>query len=232
MNKVAKSIALCTALAGILTGCAVPGGFGRGVEPTEGRFVQKMMAENCEVYSNNVKRIVNPDNVTVMSIRDGSFEGERIAHIGMRGLNSQLKYIKHAALLSCGGEDYWAAQALVDLGGDPYRRIIHTPSQKKKSYKISITWDDFDQDLSGTLQMRGNFSATLAVQLPNGQGTCLGSMSFPPKKSYGITWSLSCQTISKGGSGPTHSQTIETGVVGESKPQNLHQMRLVVGEVL
>lgn len=238
MHNDFKPIALSTTLAAFLSGCAVPGGTGMEVGPIEGPLVQQLISENCIVYSSDGKSVPKPDEVTIKSLRDGSFEGERIAYISVKNANTNFifRYIRHAALLKCGNTDYGPSQSLVDMGGDPYSRIEHkrfgqvNPFDYKDIYGLSIQWAQFDEMLSSSIRMIGNTSGTIVVHLPDGQGTCLGNVHFPPKISYGLTWDLRCPMTGKGGSGPTHSQTITTGVVGLSSSA-AHQFRFVVGEL-
>lgn len=191
MNKVAVSIALCTALAGFLTGCAVPGGKGMKVGPVEGPLVQQLVSDNCILHSNGSKSVIKPDEVTIMSIRDGSFKGERIAYIDVKKSNTSFvfKYIRHAALLKCGNVHYSPSPSLVDMGGELYSRIEHRPFGEinpfdyKGIYTLSVQWDEFDKDLTGSIRMIGNNRGTIVVHLPEGQGTCLGNVHYPAIKS-------------------------------------------------
>jgi len=238
MNKIAKPIALCTALAGMLTGCAVPGAFGDKVAPLEARLIQQLVSESC-VLSRNYKKIqIQPDDVRVEGIRHGSFEGEHIAYIGVSNSNMNFKYIRHAALVACDSGYYVPSPTLIEMGNDPYAHVKHRHAEVpntfeyKDIYKLSVQWDGYDEELNGSIRMIGNSRGTIVVHLPNGQGSCIGAVWTPPKISYGLSWTIRCpMKQAAGGSGPTHAQAINPGVTGESNPGNSNQISFVVGEL-
>ena len=230
MHSLSKSMALSSAVALVLAGCVTSGGHGGGVDPNEAILVQRLAAENCAVSD----KLVLIDDVTVMNITDGSFETERAAHVGLYGFSTNMYYIKRTGQMACRFGDYHPSQILLDLGGNRNTRIKHRRALDMSVYqeirKLRVQWDGYDETLTGTIREVGNGqTGTIAIQLPDAQGTCIGSFRHPPKSGYGAYWRITCpdERVVKG---KFENEGIKLGAVGGSNADQNDTVTFVVGD--
>ena len=231
MLSTRKPMTSSAAVALFLAGCVTPGGYGSGVDPIEGLLIQRLAAENCAISGEPVLL----QDVMVMNINDGSFETERVANVGLNGLNTNLYYIKRTAQMACNFGDYHTSQTLLDLGGGRDKRIKHRRIQNTSIYKeirkLHVQWDGFDETLTGTIRVVGNGkNGTIAIQLPGAQGTCIGSFRHPPKSGYGAYWHVTCPD-ERVVSGKFETEGIKMGAVGGSNADQNDTVTFVVGEL-
>ncbi|PHS76876.1 MAG: hypothetical protein COB59_10075 [Rhodospirillaceae bacterium] len=182
-----------------LAGCVTPGSISSDVNLNEGQLIQRLEAENCSVSSRSGgARKTTTNDVAVMGIKDGQYVDERIANVGVHGLNTSLYYIKSSAQVACELGGYFTSQILVDSGGNPQKRVQHRTMKSPLSFdvvrKLRAKWKDISAEGMGTIGVaKSGTSGTILIQFPMPIGNCFGSFFNPPNPSYGVRWNISCQ---------------------------------------
>jgi len=122
-------------LIGLLAGCTMPGDLAKGVDPQEGRLVQRLIAESCPelVTEDQMGRVVRrrtllPESIAVLYINDGGPDGGRVARFRFLPIEREFSYHKGYAMVKCGkmkvGGLYpdtysHTSEILMEMGGDP-----------------------------------------------------------------------------------------------------------------
>lgn len=205
----------------LLIGCTIPGGLAKGVDPNEGRLVQKLTEESCGTVvttdqNNDVvsRRKVAADGIAVLEINDTA-DGGRLAWIRFWAREYRIGYHPHYAMVMCDvsvgtGRLYHprythASSILTERGGDPtlYKPVRRQEEQRRleahqqghriyDTYPLDVKWEGMGKNLKGALrEMLVNNQGTLVVQLPKNLGRCSGNYEYTGG-GYAGTWTITC----------------------------------------
>lgn len=201
-----------------ISGCTMPGQIASGLDPVEGRLVQELVQETCAKLKivdqdDNVirERALTPDNIAVIAMKDTP-DGGRAAWIRIFGSEHKFSYHPKYAVVSCGGvyghdyiPDYDQVSAiLVERGGDPelynevlrQRELARQKAERKANvldatFPIRVHWGGVSEPLVGTIrEVRRGDNGTMAIDLPQRQGTCVGEYKYTGRNVG--TWTVQC----------------------------------------
>ncbi|MBL4613996.1 MAG: hypothetical protein JKY27_03880 [Magnetovibrio sp.] len=203
----------------LLLGCTMPGDLAKGVDPVEGRLVQKLIEESCGKFvirrqdrTIMQRNTVTADDIAILQIEDTQDDG-RIAWFRVFASEFRFAYHPQMALVEC--DSYaWvglhpprythASPILVERGGDPslYEKVRKSAERKQQraqqqaalldaTFPIRVQWGGMAETLTGSLrEIRSGSEGTLAVELPKTLGTCTGSYRYTGDNVG--TWNVTC----------------------------------------